>query len=339
MVLIQSFIEKLVQRQDLSFEESQQAIDWMMSDAASPVLASALLVLLQSKGPTVDEIAGAALAMRQKSQRIQAPSSVIDTCSTGGNGISTFNISTCAAFIASGAGAIVAKHGNRSNTRKSGSAEVLEALGVQINLTLAQTETCLKELGICFCYAIHHHPSMKWIAPVRKELGVPTLFNILGPLTNPAGAQRQLIGVPHEEWTLLLAQVLQRLDAEKAMVVWGEGGLCELSVFGKTTIAELKGGDIQLYEVTPESLGLARGSIDSIRIDTPMQSAKIIEKILNGSEKNTPRDIALLNAAGALVAAGLAKDLHEGLEQARHSVDSGKAFHQLQSLIQFTHSL
>ena len=244
---MKELLQKLLVSEALSFEEAREMILWIMSEEAVSVQAAALLALLQAKGVTAEEMAGAALAMRERASAIKAPENAIDTCSTGGNGISTFNISTCAAIIAAGAGAVVAKHGNRSNTRKSGSAEALEALGVNINLELDEVEKCLQDLDICFCYAINHHPAMRFAGPIRKDLGVPTVFNLLGPLTNPAGAKSQLIGVPNVELTSKIAQVLKRLGSERVLVVHGYDGLCELTVTSPTHVAELREGNIKEY--------------------------------------------------------------------------------------------
>jgi anthranilate phosphoribosyltransferase len=330
-------LQKLLKADDLSFEEAHQLIHWIMSDEATPVKAGALLALLQAKGTTVEEIAGAAKAMREKSTKIQSPGNAIDTCSTGGNGISTFNISTCAAIIAAAAGAIVAKHGNRSNTRKSGSAEALEALGVNIEIDVPKVESSLRELGLCFCYAIKHHPAMKFAGPIRKELGIPTIFNMLGPLTNPAEAKNQIIGVPSIDWTFKLAQVLQRLGSDRVMVVHGADGLCELTTTAETHVAELRNGEVRSYTITPEEVDLPRGQLDEIRIETPEESARIIHAILSGEEQGTPRHIAIFNAAGALVVSGLADDLKTGVQQAKEAVDHGKAAEKLKALAQFTH--
>ena len=333
---MKELLQKLLATQELSFEEARQMILWIMSEDAVSVQAAALLALLQAKGVTVDEMAGAALAMRERASGIAAPENAIDTCSTGGNGISTFNISTCAAIIAAAAGAVVAKHGNRSNTRKSGSAEALEALGVNITLDLSEVERCLRELDICFCYAINHHPTMRFAGPIRKDLGVPTIFNLLGPLTNPAGAKSQLIGVPNKDLTLKIAQALQRLDSSRVLVVHGHDGLCELTVTAPTHVAELRDGRIREYEVNPEELGFKTGNLDEIRIDSPEESAKIIKRIFSCQEHGTARDMALINAAGALVVAGLADDLKEAVELATKTVDSGKAAEKMAQLIKFT---
>ena len=329
-------LEKLLSAKDLSFKESYEMILWIMSEDAIAVQAASMLVLLQAKGVSVDEMAGAALAMREKAKFISAPKNSIDTCSTGGNGISTFNISTCAAIIASAAGAVVAKHGNKSNTRKSGSAEALEALGVNLSLELNNVEKCLNDLGICFCYAINHHPAMRFAGPIRKDLGVPTIFNLLGPLTNPAGVKNQLIGVPNKELTLKIAQVLKRLGSNRVMVVNGQDGLCELTVTTSTNIAELRNGEIKEYVINPFDLGLTTGTLNDIRIDNPDRSADMIKKILDGTEKGTARDIALVNAAGALVVSGLSNDLKEGIELSRQALESGKAEEKMKKLIKYT---
>ena len=333
---MKELLQKLLKSENLSFEEANQMILWIMSEDAVAVQAAALLALLQAKGVSDEEMAGAALAMRERAFKIEAPENVIDTCSTGGNGISTFNISTCAAIIAAAAGAVVAKHGNRSNTRKSGSAEALEALGVNIDLNVAEVEDCLKKMDICFCYAIKHHPAMRFAGPIRRDLGVPTVFNVLGPLTNPAGAKRQLIGVPNRELTMKIVQVLKRLDSVRVLAVHGHDGLCELTSTAPTHVAELRDGNIREYTVTPEELGLKTGNLDDIRISSPEESAVIIKKIFSGEDQGTARDIALANAAGALFVAGIVDDLPTGVNLAKSTVDSGKAADKLQELVQNT---
>ena len=327
---------KLIASHELSFDEARQMILWVMSEEAVPAQAAALLVLLQSKGVTVDEMAGAALAMRDRASRIEAPNNVIDTCSTGGNGISTFNISTCAAIIAAASGAVVAKHGNRSNTRKSGSAEVLEALGVNIALEVEKVESCLRELDICFCYAINHHPAMRFAGPIRRDLAVPTIFNLLGPLTNPAGAKSQLIGVPSKELTIRIAKVLHRLGSSRVMVVHGHDGLCELTVTAPTHVAELRDGKILEYEITPEELGLKTGNLKEISINNPKDSAEIIEKIFSCRANSTARDMAVINAAGALVVAGISQNLNEAVELAKETLSNGKALRKMEQLKMYT---
>ncbi|MBF0238822.1 MAG: anthranilate phosphoribosyltransferase [SAR324 cluster bacterium] len=331
-------LQKLLKLQDLTFDESHQAIQWIMSEDATPIKAGAFLALLQAKGANVEEIAGAATAMRQKSAHIQAPANAVDTCSTGGNGISTFNISTCAAIIAAAGGAVVAKHGNRSNTRKSGSAEALEALGVNINIDLPKVEQCLAQTNICFCYAIKHHPAMKFAGPIRKELGIPTIFNILGPLTNPAGAMDQVLGVPSVEWTHKLAQALQRLGSRNAMVVTGEDGLCELTTTSKTYVAELRNGLVKTYSLTPEDLGMKKGSLKELSVNSADESAQMIRQILSGKNLGPAKDVAILNAAAALYVAEKTATLKEGIARAKELVENGMAMKKLEQLIDFTQS-
>ena len=329
-------LQKLLRAENLSFDEAREMILWIMSEEAVPVKAAALLALLQAKGTIPDEMAGAASAMRERATKIQAPENVIDTCSTGGNGISTFNISTCAAIIAAAAGAVVAKHGNRSNTRKSGSAEVLEMLGVNIGMGVEGVQQCLDELGLCFCYAVNQHPAMRFAGPIRRELGVPTVFNLLGPLTNPAGAKRQLIGVPNQALTRTIAEVLKRLGSKQVLVVHGEDGLCELTMSGTTFVAELRDGEIREYTVTPEELGLERGDLDAIRITEAEESAATIRGILAGTEQGPARTIALMNTAGALVVSGVVDDLKTGVTLATEAIDSGNAQTILDALVEFT---
>ena len=336
---MKELLKKLLIPKELTFEEAHRMILWIMSEEAIPVQAAAMLALLQAKEVTVEEMAGAAQAMRERASIITSPKNSIDTCSTGGNGISTFNISTCAAIIACAAGAVVAKHGNRSNTRKSGSAEALEALGVKIELELKDVENCLRDLDICFCYAINHHPAMRFAGPIRKDLGVPTIFNILGPLTNPAGAKSQLIGVPNKDLTLKIANVLKRLGSHRALVVHGHDGLCELTVTAPTHVTELRNGEIIEYEINPHELGLKSGNLDEIRIKTPKESAIIIEKIFSGVEKGTARDIALINAAGALVVAGLVDNLKEGVFLAKETIENGNAERKMTDLIKYTQTI
>jgi anthranilate phosphoribosyltransferase len=329
-------LQKLLMGTDLSREEAREMILWMMSEDAVPTQTAAMLALQQAKGISVEEIVGAAQAMRERSDQIQAPEEAIDTCSTGGNGISTFNISTCAAIIASARGAVVAKHGNRTNTRKSGSAEALQALGVNIEMDLPHVEQCLRELKLCFCYAMKHHPAMRFAGPIRKELGIPTIFNLLGPLTNPAGVKRQLIGVHGVEWTFKIAQSLAELGAVRALVVHGADGLCELTTTAKTHVAELKDGRIELYELEAGDVGLPAGDLDEMRITAPEQSAQLIREILQGENQNTARHVALYNAAGALVVAGKAETLQAGVQQATEIVDSGQAWAHLQRFANYT---
>ena len=332
---MKQLLEKLLNKENLHFEEAHTAILWIMSEEATPVTATAFLSLLQSKGATVEEIAGAATAMRERSETISAPQNSIDTCSTGGNGISTFNISTCAALIASAAGATVVKHGNKTNTRKSGSAEALQALGVNIEIDVAKVGQTLEKVGLCFCYAIKHHPAMRFAGPIRKELAIPTIFNVLGPLTNPGGVLNQLLGVPSKQWTTTMAEVLQRLGSERAVVVHGADGLCELTTTADTYVTELREGTLREYTLRPQELGFAQGNLAEIQISSPQESATIIQNILEGVG-GTARDVAVLNTAGALIVAGIVDDFQSGIQKAIETIDSGKAKKKLADLIEYT---
>ncbi len=296
-----------------------------------------MLAALATKGETVEEIAGAAQAMRDKVTPIHCETDCIDTCGTGGDGISTFNVSTTAAIIAAAAGATVAKHGNRTNTRASGSAEVLAALGVNIEADVAVVEQCLRETRIAFLFAVKLHPAMKHAAPVRKALGIRTIFNLLGPLTNPAGAARQVVGVPQAELTETLAEVFRQLGAIRAMVVHGMDGLCDLTISGPTKVSELSEGSVSTYLITPEDAGLPRGRLEDLTVDSPEASAEAVRAILDGRE-GPQRDHALLNAAAAILVAGLAGDLKSAAAKAAEAIDSGAARDVLQRWCQVSHS-
>jgi len=323
-------LARLIAGEDLSFDQAAGLFDQIMSGSLSEAQIAAVLTAIACKGATVDELAGAASAMRDKATRIRCDDpDAIDTCGTGGDGISTFNVSTTAGIIAAAAGATVAKHGNRTNTRVSGSAEALAALGVNIDADVPAVERCLDDVRIGFLYAIRLHPAMKHAAPVRKALGVRTVFNLLGPLTNPARVRRQIIGVARAELTETIASVLQRLGAVRAMVVSGPDGLCDLSITGPSRVSELADGSIRTYEVTPEELGLTRAPIAALAVTSPQHSAAVIGELLDGA-KGPPRDHALLTTAAALVVAGIADTLADGLARAAEALDSGAARHTLQ---------
>ena len=330
--MIKELLDKLLVSQDLSFEESHEMILWIMSEDAIAVKAAAMLALLQVKGITIEEMAGAAQAMRERASFINAPKNSIDTCSTGGNGISTFNISTCAAIIASAAGAVVAKHGNRSNTRKSGSAEALEALGVNLDLELSNVEKCLKDLKICFCYAINHHPAMRFVGPIRKDLGVPTIFNLLGPLTNPAGAKNQLIGVPNKELTLKIAKVLKRLGSNRVLVVNGQDGLCELTVTSFTNISELKDGTIKDYIFDPKDFGYEYIKNEEIIGKDAEYNARAFIELLD-APNNSFQKIVEINSGAAIYLAGISKSLKEGFELAQKTILNKNAKNYFENMI------
>ncbi len=343
---------QLVQGQSLSTEQTIEAFEQIMTGQAAPAQIGALLALMQRRGPTVEEITGAAMVMRDKAVKVNVPSglTVIDTCGTGGDHAETFNISTAAAIIAAAAGRprgiAVAKHGNRSVTSKSGSSTVLETLGVKLTVSGDTLTRCLDEAGICFCFAPAHHPAMKHAGPVRQELGFRTLFNILGPLTNPAQAKRQIMGVFDAGLTEPIANVLLRLGAEHAMVVHGEfqpgspgspgsSGLDELTTTGISQVSEVRSGAVHTRHVNASAIGLPRAEPESLRADSPQRSAEILRQVFAG-EKGSPRDIASLNAAAALVVADLATDLTQGIEMAQQAIDSGEASRVLEKLITLT---
>lgn len=317
-------LEKLLAGKHLTREEAYTVFDRIMSGEAGEAEIAGLLVALAAKGETVDEIVGAARAMREKVTPVRCDADCIDTCGTGGDGISTFNVSTTAAIIAAAAGATVAKHGNRTNTRVSGSAEVLQALGVSLEADIPVLERCLRECRIAFLFAPKLHPAMKYAAPVRRALRVRTVFNLLGPLTNPAGAKRQLLGVPRPELTELLAEALRELGAARAMVVHGAGGLCDLTITGPTRVSELVNGSIRTRAIAPEDVGLARSDLQPLMVNSAPASAGAVREVLEGCP-GPRRDHALLNTAAALVVADLAADLREGIRLAAEAIDGGAA--------------
>jgi anthranilate phosphoribosyltransferase len=328
---------QLCRRHDLSEEQSRYAFDHLMSGTATEAQIGGFLVGLAAKGSTVDELVGAATVMRSRVVPIPtAPNDVIlDTCGTGGDVKGTFNISTAAAIVAAAAGVKVVKHGNRSASGKTGSADVLEALGVKLDSTAAVQSACLKELNLCFAFARGHHPAMKHVAAARASLGIPTLFNVLGPLTNPAGAKHQLIGVFAPELTDRLARVLQRLGSARAWVVYAEDGLDEISTTCPTHVSELRDGKVNSRVIEAADLGLPRASIDDLKVGSVTEAAAAIRGIVDG-RRGPMRDIALLNAAAAIVIAGAADDLSAGLSLAANAVDSDRARAVLETLATVT---
>jgi len=318
---------------DLTAEQARFAFGQIMDGAWSEAQIAAMLAGLAAKGETPEEIAGAARAMRARAVRIDTGgAAVIDTCGTGGTGLSTVNVSTAAALVAAGAGVKVAKHGNRTHTRTSGSADVLAALGVNIDADPAAVARCLAEAGFCFCFAVRCHPAMKFAAPVRKALGVRTIFNVLGPLTNPAGADRQLLGVFDAALTETIAEVLRSLGSVRAMVVHADDGLDELSTTSLTKVAELRDGQITTQTVQPEDFGLPRATLDELRVESPEESAEIIRGVLGGAA-GPVRDIVVLNAAAALAVADAADDIAAGIPPAERAIDSGAAASALDKLV------
>ncbi len=335
---IRDAIMQLADRRDLAEGEAARCMEELMSGTATPAQFGAYVTALRLKGETVDEIAGMAKVMREKASRIDVRGPLLDTCGTGGDESGSFNVSTCAAFIAAGAGARVAKHGNRAMTSRCGSADVLEALGAKIDLTPYQVASCIEKAGVGFMFAQAFHPAMKFVAPLRREIGVRTVFNILGPLTNPAGATHQVIGVPRPDLVEKIAAVLARLGADHALVVHGEDGFDEISIGGRSIVAELVDGSVRTYTVTPEDAGLRRHDISTIIGDTPEHNAQELRQVLAG-RPGSLRDFALLNAGAALVAWGSAADLKAGVQQATESVDSGAAKTKLDEFIAATNEV
>jgi anthranilate phosphoribosyltransferase len=331
-------LRSLVAGKPLTTEQAHDLFDQIMEGELTESQVAAVLVALAAKGETVEEITGAALAMRQHARKVDpAGRTVIDTCGTGGTGLSTFNISTAAALVAAGAGACVAKHGNRTSTRASGSADVLAALGVNIDCEVEAEARCLQEANVCFCFAVRHHPAMRYAAPVRKALGIRTVFNVLGPLTNPAGARRQVMGVFDAELVEVLAAVLRALGSQRAMVLRAEDGLDEISTTSPTHVAELRDGRITRRVVRAEDFGLPRARLEDLAIGSPTESAQRIRQVLGG-QRGPERDIVLLNAAAALEVAGIAPDMAAALPLGEKSIDSGAAAASLEKLIALSNS-
>ena len=320
----------------LSESEAEAAFEIIMSGAATPSQIGAFLMALRVRGESVDEITGAARIMRAKALAIDAPPGSIDTVGTGGDASGSFNISTASAFVVAGAGVPVAKHGNRAFTSKSGAADVLAALGVRIDADMAIVRACLWEIGLCFLMAPRHHSAMRHVGPTRVELGTRTIFNLLGPLSNPAGARRLLVGVFALEWVVPMAEVLGRLGAERAWVVHGSG-LDEMTTAGVTEIAEYHDGAVRRFTVTPEEAGLKRAALDDLKGGEPAHNAALMRELLGGAP-GPLRDIVLLNSGAALVVAGKAADLAGGMALAAQSIDSGSAGRVLDRLIAMTNA-
>lgn len=338
-MVFKDVLSQLLERQDLTQDTMLAVMRQVMSGELTPAQISALLVALRAKGETVDEIAAAAMVMRELSTKvaIQDTEHLIDTCGTGGDGIQTFNVSTVCAFVAAAAGAKVAKHGGRSVSSTCGSADVLEALGVNVNQAPEQVAASVNEIGIGFMFAPNHHSAMKHAAPVRRELGIRTLFNLLGPMTNPATARRQVMGVFDRNLTVKLAKVLQKLGSEHVLVVHGADGMDEISFTGDTFIAELKNGQVSEYVLNPAQFGLATHQLQDIQIKDAEESKTMILDVLNGKHSNqkqvAARDIVLMNAGAAIYVAGIASSLQAGIEKATEVIDNGAALEKLNQLI------
>ena len=333
-------LQRVIEHREIFHDEMVGLMRQVMRGEVPPAMVAALRVGLRVKKETVGEIAGAARAMREFAARVAVPDAenFVDIVGTGGDAAHTFNISTASMFVVAATGAKVAKHGNRSVSSSSGSADVLEAMGAAIELQPEQVAACIAETGMGFMYAPIHHPAMKNVAAVRKELGVRTIFNILGPLTNPAGAPNILMGVFHPDLVGIQARVLQRLGAKRALVVWGRDGMDEISLGGATMVGELRGDDVVEYEIHPEDFGMAMASSRNLRVDGPAQSLAMLEEALSGKE-GLPREIVALNAGAALYAAGRAVSIADGIEQARKAIVSGDAERKRQQFVAVTRRL
>ncbi len=336
--MIKEVIAKLADRQDLLTSESYEAMNEIMSGNATDGQIAGFLMGLRLKGETPEEITGCARAMREKAVHIHTKhTSVIDTCGTGGDSSGTFNISTTAAIIASATGVAVAKHGNRAVSSRCGSADVLKALGINIEIPVEKVSRVLDEIGITFLFAPVMHQAMKFAVGVRKDLGIRTIFNILGPLTNPAGSKRQVLGVFRGSLTETIAEVLKALGSDHALVVHGDDGLDELSTVGPTKVSELRNGKVETYTLNAEDIGVQLSSAEAIRGGNVEQNAEIIQGILSG-KNGAPREVAVLNAAAAVYVAGKVPSLKDGVHQARAALDNGSAKKKLQQWIEATNS-
>lgn len=351
--MIKEAIAKVVRGNDLTEVEMEQVMEEIMTGAATPAQIGSFITALRLKGETVDEITGAARVMRAKAVRIllkDQPVSldrdeiniedetILDTCGTGGDGTNTFNISTACAFVAAGAGVRVAKHGNRAVSSQCGSADVIEDLGIKLDITPADVERCIREVGIGFLFAPLFHGAMKHAAGARREIGIRTIFNLLGPLTNPAGATAQVLGVYDPTLTEKLAHVLGKLETKEAFVVCGEGTFDEISICGSTRISRLKNGEVETFNLTPEEVGLKRAAPEEIGGGNALVNARIIRDVLGG-QKGPKRDVVLLNTAAAFLAVGLDGHFKEGIKRGKDSIDSGKAMEKLEKLAALTQQL
>ena len=336
----QQALQRVIEHREIFHDEMLHIMRLIMSGEMSPVMMAALITGLRVKKETIGEITAAAQVMREFSTKVHVadPKHLVDIVGTGGDGSHTFNISTCSMFVAAAAGAKVSKHGGRSVSSKSGSADVMEALGININLPPDAIARCIEEVGVGFMFAPNHHPAMKNVAPVRKELGVRTLFNILGPLTNPASAPNILMGVFHPDLVGIQIRALQRLGAEHALVVYGKDGMDEVSLGATTVVGELRHGEITEYEIHPEDFGMSMASNRTLRVDTPEQSKAMLLGVLD-NQPGAPRDIVTLNAGAALYAANVTDSMASGIEKARSALASGAARLRLQQLAQLTQQL
>ncbi len=339
-ITLQDALQRAIEHREIFHDEMLSVMRRIMSGEVSPVMIAALTVGLRVKKETIGEIAAAAQVMREFATPVDVDdkAALLDIVGTGGDASHTFNISTASMFVAAAGGARVAKHGNRSVSSKSGSADVLEALGANIMLKPAQVATCIARTGVGFMFAPNHHGAMKYAAPVRKELGVRTIFNILGPLTNPAGAENHLIGVFHPDLVGIHVRVLQRLGSRRAMVVYGKDGMDEVSLGAATMVGELKDGEVTEYEIHPEDFGLHMKSNRGLKVTDARESKEMVLEALGGVE-GTPREIVVLNAGTALYAAGIAESVADGIERARSAIASGAASRKLEEFVAATRSM
>jgi anthranilate phosphoribosyltransferase len=329
-------LQTLLDKKDLEPSQMRAMMRTIMSGGATPAQIGAFLVALRAKGESVSEVVAAAKVLREMSTKVPVKGEhLIDTCGTGGDGARTFNISTASAFVVAAAGGKVAKHGSRSVSSKSGSADVLEAAGVNLDITPDQVRACIEQVGLGFLFAQRHHGAMKYAIGPRRELGVRTVFNLLGPLTNPAGASCQLVGVYSPAWVRPLAEALRELGSRHVLVVHAEDGLDEISIGAPTQVAELKDGQIETYAITPEDFGLERAPLRVLAVETAMESLHMLRGVLGGAP-GPARDIVLLNAGAAIYAADLADTLHAGVERAKTAIDDGSARAKLDALVNFT---
>jgi len=333
--LVREVIGRLALGVPMSEIQSEEVFEAIMAGAATPAQLGALLMAMRVRGETVDEITGAARVLRSRATTITAPEGAVDTCGTGGDGAKTYNISTAAALVVAGCGVPVAKHGNRALSSKSGSADVLAALGVNIEADMARTEACLDKAGVCFMMAPRHHQAMRSVAEVRQQLGTRTIFNLLGPLANPAGTRRQVVGVFDQQWVKPMAEVLGRLGAEHAWVVHGTDGLDELTVTGPSLVAEWKDGQVRTFTVSPADAGLPVSRAEELTGGDAQCNAEALKALLDG-KRSAYRDIVVMNSAAALIVADKASTLAEGAGLAVHSIDSGQALAALDCLIAIT---
>ena len=336
----QEALARIIDRGEIQHDEMVSLMRQIMRGEVSPVMISAIVIGLRVKRESIGEISAAAEVMRELATKVEVENrqNLVDTCGTGGDSSHTFNISTAAAFVAAAAGARVAKHGGRSVSSKSGSADVLESLGVNLNQTPQQVAQGISQIGVGFMFAPNYHSAMKYAAPVRRELGVRTLFNILGPLTNPAGAENQVIGVFHAELVGIVARVLQQLGSRHVMVANGEDGLDEITIAGKTRIGELKNGEVSEYTIRPEDFRMKVSAIETIQVENSEQSRAVLQSVLD-NQPGPALDIVLLNAGAAIYVSGVAGTLQEGVERARAAVESGDAKEKLRQLVEITHQV